>query len=599
MLREFEIFTKPSSPTVAVKRGFSWPGFFFTWIWAFSRGLWVQGAAILGAVLLFSLFQVILLAGNPLLSYLAGLLVLVAVGMRGNSWRIRKLENSGYEFVGLVEAPSPTAALSAFALGKRSVSGRSSGLASAFAVPRFAQGLFAIAGLTWKAALRLRLFLALSVLLLLAVVGLPILIKDDGTARGFTQILLTYTLSAITALLGISTLWLSCGTLARDIEECQMQVVATKPIARWQIWIGKWLGIISLNAVLLVLSGGCVYGLLQWRATKLPADEQKILRDEVLVARGSAKPENLQSEIEKEAHQILEERLKQTHIDQADLPEVQKQITEQVKAGQTLAPPGYTKTWQINLGAKANALRNVPLQLRVKFNAAQKSPSGTFNAYWQIGAPPKTKFWRNSEPMSMAPDTYHEFEIEPGLLTENGILVVTFANANDTALLFPLEDGMEVLYRDGGFAMNFARGLAIIFCWMALLAAVGLASASFLAFPVAALLSLTILIVALCSGTLANVVSEGTIDGSSGATSSPAIKILDFVIVPVFRVALKIINFARDFSPIDSLSSGRSITWGQLGLAFVQIVLLMGGVFAVFGIVVFNRRELATAQSQS
>jgi hypothetical protein len=71
------------------------------------------------------------------------------------------------------------------------------------------------------------------------------------------------------------------------------------------------------------------------------------------------------------------------------------------------------------------------------------------------------------------------------------------------------------------------------------------------------------------------------------------------VIVPVFRVALKIINFARDFSPIDSLSSGRSITWGQLGLAFVQIVLLLGGVFAVFGIFVFNRRELATAQSQS
>jgi hypothetical protein len=102
--------------------------------------------------------------------------------------------------------------------------------------------------LTWKAALRFRLFLVIAVLLLAAVVGLPLIIKDDGTARGFTQILLTYTLSAITALLGLSTLWLSCGTLARDIEECQIQVVATKPIARWQIWLGKWLGIVSLNA---------------------------------------------------------------------------------------------------------------------------------------------------------------------------------------------------------------------------------------------------------------------------------------------------------------------------------------------------------------
>src|ERR1017187_8524977 len=147
------------------------------------------------------------------------------------------------------------------------------------------QRLFAIAWLTWKAAFRFRLFLVIAVLLLGAVVGLPIVIKDDGTARGFTEILLTYTLSVITALLGFSTLWLSCGTLARDIEECQMQVVATKPIPRWQIWLGKWLGIVSLNAVLLALSGASVYGLLQWRAAKLPATEQKVLREEVLVAR--------------------------------------------------------------------------------------------------------------------------------------------------------------------------------------------------------------------------------------------------------------------------------------------------------------------------
>src|SRR5499427_6792951 len=125
------------------------------------------------------------------------------------------------------------------------------------------QSLFAIAWLTWKAAFRFRLFLVVAALLLLAVVGLPMLVKDDGTARGFTQILMTYTLSMITVLLGLSTLWLSCGTLARDIEECQIQVVAVKPVARWQIWLGKWLGIMSLNAALLALSGASVYALLQ------------------------------------------------------------------------------------------------------------------------------------------------------------------------------------------------------------------------------------------------------------------------------------------------------------------------------------------------
>ena len=117
------------------------------------------------------------------------------------------------------------------------------------------QRVFAVTSLTWKAAFRYRLFWVLSVLLLATVVGLPLLIKDDGSARGFTQILLTYTLSTISALLGLSTLWISCGTLARDIEDCQIQVVAVKPIARWQIWLGKWLGLMSINAVLLAMDG--------------------------------------------------------------------------------------------------------------------------------------------------------------------------------------------------------------------------------------------------------------------------------------------------------------------------------------------------------
>src|SRR6266478_6812424 len=121
------------------------------------------------------------------------------------------------------------------------------------------QRVLAITWLTWKAAFRFRLFLVIAVLLLASVVGLPLLIKDDGTARGFTQILLTYTLTTITALLGFSTLWLACGTLARDIEECQIQMVVVKPIPRSPFWLGKWLGIMSLNAVLLALAGGSVY----------------------------------------------------------------------------------------------------------------------------------------------------------------------------------------------------------------------------------------------------------------------------------------------------------------------------------------------------
>ncbi|HTY88767.1 MAG TPA: hypothetical protein VMB80_14965 [Candidatus Acidoferrum sp.] len=457
------------------------------------------------------------------------------------------------------------------------------------------QRLLAIAWLTWKAAFRFRLFLVLAALLLASVVALPLLIKDDGTARGFAQIFLTYTLSVITALLGLSTLWLACGTLARDIEECQMQVVATKPVARWQVWLGKWLGIMSLNAALLALSGACVCGLLQWRAAKLPDAEQKILREQILVARGSAKPATDPAAIEAETEKILQDRLKNNAVDKADVPQLRKQIRELIKADLQLVPPGYSRSWQIDLGLAKNFLHGRPLQLRVKFNAAQKSPSGTFVAFWQVGVPEKTQLWR-SEAMSLAPDTFHEFQIPPDLYDREGMLTVMFVNLNSTSLLFPLDDGVEVLYPQSGFTLNFVRGLGIIFCWLALLATIGLAAASFLTFPVAAFFSLAVVVMMLSSGTLAEAVEAGTVVGGNGETGVMGHSPLDVVLVPMFKGFLVVIQLVQNFSPVDALSTGRSIPWTELGRAFGQIVLLLGGVIGLTGILLFNRRELATAQ---
>ena len=117
------------------------------------------------------------------------------------------------------------------------------------------------------------------------------------------------------------------------------------------------------------MSGACVYGLLQWRATKLPAAEQKILREQVLVARGSAKEQNYNAEIDAATERILQGRLKNSPVDKVDVPEVRTQIREQVKADFQLVPPGYSRQWQIDLGFAKNFLRNKPLQLRVKFNS--------------------------------------------------------------------------------------------------------------------------------------------------------------------------------------------------------------------------------------
>jgi len=132
---------------------------------------------------------------------------------------------------------------------------------------------------------------------------------------------------------------------------------------------------------------------------------------------------------------------------------------------------------------------------------------------------------------------------------------------------------------------------------MALLSALGLMAASFLSFPVATFFSLAMLMVALSSGMLAESVESGSVAAGNEETGQAGHSVADVVLIPAFKGVLAVISLVKSYSPIEALSSGRSITWGELGLAFAQVVLLVGGVFAVMGIVFFNRRELATGQS--
>lgn len=456
--------------------------------------------------------------------------------------------------------------------------------------------VLAIAGLTWKSAFRYRLFWILAVLLAAAVLGLPLLLKDDGTAKGLTQILLTYTLTAVTTLLGLATLWLSCGTLAKDVEECQLQMVTVKPISRWQIWLGKWLGILGLNAMLLALSGAVIFVSLQWRANRLPPDEQKVLRDEIFVARASMKehPPDLEPEIERRIKQRTDQL--QAQASEVDPAEIRKQVTEEVTAEVTTALPGVRRLWVVDMHSLPERTRNEDFQLRVKFHAAAYNPEATYDTYWIIGPPNSQRVGIHE---SLPPDSFQEIRVPPHLLDDKGRLFIDFYNANDTSLMFPSDDGFELLYYESTFGVNFIRGLLILFLWLALLVTVGLAAASQLSFPVAAFTSMAILLMGLSSGTLQTVVEQGTITGFDPAKGGYGHTPADYIMVPVFHGALKVIQLVENFSPIDDLSSGRSITWGTLGLAVAQIVLLLGGFFAVIGIILFSRRELATAQGNN
>jgi hypothetical protein len=114
MMKTISVYQHAQKGFRAVKTGFSWPGFFFMWIWAFTKGLIGTGAllfliwlAVLGLYML-AVMSALDFAG---IVYSFVLLVnAVIVGLWGNSWRANSLIKKGYRHVDTVQASSPRAA---------------------------------------------------------------------------------------------------------------------------------------------------------------------------------------------------------------------------------------------------------------------------------------------------------------------------------------------------------------------------------------------------------------------------------------------------------------------------------------------------------
>lgn len=596
MTRRYEIYENESGRHLAVPLGFSLGAALLDWVWALGLRLW--GAAIV-LFILNGLLAGILYANRSSWQAYALIQVLQGLGVGFAARRLREMsaERRGYAYRCTIPARNGAGAIAKLGQlgGVPLEEWRPRHLVGVpDLAPREFRGLLAVALLTLKAAFRYRLVVALLGVLVLAVFALPLAIKHDGTATGFTQILLTYTLSAITALLGFATLWLACGTLARDIDDFAMTLVAVKPVPRWQIWLGKWSGIMLLNAGLVALAGAVVYGLLQIRAGQLPPAQRAKLQNEVLVARAAARVPipNLEPEVER----LFAERRRESSVSEMDPAFVRSQIRESLKARLQAVGPGQLRAvpWVFDLGPEAvQRLKDRPLYLRVRFFTPEyASPESVFNHGWEIGDPAVSAPLRFRN--SFGPETPTEFEISSSQLTPDGRLAVRYANLNDKTVLFPLEDGIEVLYHEGGFLLNYSRGLGIIVCWLGLLTAVGLFSASFLSFPVASFVSLALLVIGLSSGTLKQVVEQGGLLGLDNETGQVReFSLVNRAAVAVYGSAHWTLQQVGGFSPVGHLSTGRSITWGELARAAAVVVGLAGGSMAAAGILIFNRRELA------
>ena len=106
-MNQYSILQHPTRGLEAVKNGWSWPAFLFTWIWAFAKRLYLIGWIALLAVMLLSSVPI------PEAWLVGNLIISIAMGAKGNELRVKRLRESGYEDVATVEARTPDGALAA------------------------------------------------------------------------------------------------------------------------------------------------------------------------------------------------------------------------------------------------------------------------------------------------------------------------------------------------------------------------------------------------------------------------------------------------------------------------------------------------------
>jgi len=115
MMRLYDVYEHPDRGHKAVKVGFSWPAFFFGALWAFTKRLWLHGAAYLLFLWLLELVVEIFFGPSDLwwsLTETAAVsLVGLCFGLFGNDWRCKWLVNSGYHHVSRIPAPTSRVAI--------------------------------------------------------------------------------------------------------------------------------------------------------------------------------------------------------------------------------------------------------------------------------------------------------------------------------------------------------------------------------------------------------------------------------------------------------------------------------------------------------
>ena len=453
--------------------------------------------------------------------------------------------------------------------------------------------IWAVARNTLAQALRMKIA-AVVVLLMLILLPLMSMVMDgDGTLLGKLQTFTSYGLGLISLLLCILTIAISTFTLSNDIKRKHIFLVITKPICRWELVLGKLVAVVLLNIILLSIFSGVLYActlLIPRMAGGTEIDRMRA-QAEFFTSRVGIK-----AAIDKD---LLSDRAQSRY----DELEKSGQIPEEMSYGRVIGElfgqeimkakkvdPGEVKEWDFeNVWVKNPDDPNAILFVRCQYQVTATPPDEKVFGMWRIGDLRQLRGGTKLETpiynieRAGAIRVAQEFAIPANAIADDGYLGIAFFNNPSLNQTTIIPEDLEVLYRTGGFGDNFIRAVLMILVRLIFLAILGISLTTWLSFPVAILVCVSIFFVGLTNGFILDAINS--LGATAGIIYSLSIKPLLWLLP----------QFDGDYNPNGYIVDGRTIRWTFLATTAIVTLFVKGLLMLFAGMLIFSRREVAKA----
>lgn len=426
---------------------------------------------------------------------------------------------------------------------------------------------------------------------------LPHVADEGGSLRSRLQLTANYGIGFPVFLIAVATIVVAAGSVSRDVESQRIQPVVTKSCARWQTLLGRLVGILTVDALLLsfVLLLFVVNTWIAERDAGAALRERDLAEQRFYTPRVPIRP-MVPSIGEEEIRQYLDrlgvEPDAAGGLTRDELDRVARRLLRSARI-----PPGDSADLELPEESmpRLRAAAGKGARLFVSYVLHWSPPGGAPQAAcrWEVrnrptGAPESTTFSAVEQRISMG--TPHEFSFRGDLLPDDRCVLTLHNTGGEesgrTLILDPLQ--VEVLAPYGDFSMAVARSALLLMTQFALLAALGLLGSSVFSAATAYLLGFFFYATSLSSSFLLETFEKQSVAAPQRFT--------DWIGTVLSEFGQKVLALLPDLGsadPVGNISMGRTITWSGLCGEAAWTLGVQGALIFLLAVWLLSRREIA------